>query len=767
MKNFASVRQGSVFLPGALIAIAEILALCALVTTGASAQDANPPLSPKAAKGGYDLRQTYDIGGHFANVNGSGAMYDTMVNLQSGPRLLDQTIEAHTLPGTKFALFDTLFESSAGYGGDPNAFSSLRMSKGKLYDFTGLFRRDRQYFDYDLLGNPLVPGGAAAPVSNGYAFPQVEYAPHLFNTVRRMTDANLTLLPLSRVSFRAGYSQNIMQGPTYSSIHEGTEALLLQSWRNSTDSWLGAVDWKPMRGTTFTYEQHIVHFKGNTSDILANQGLLQLAGGVPVSLGFDNVTAPAATGKTSPCGANPAILNSATTPPTANPCVNGFLSYSRFQATRTLFPTEEFRFQSSSLKNVQMTGRALYTSGNTNLPVYDEIFNGLVTRTSARAVTSSGFASARRIDTAANYGIVWQMAPRFSVSEQFDFLDWRQPGIGLLSAITQTGSSMAVSPGAPGVPVVTSPDNFLGQKSESNAIVGAWDATGWARISLGWHYRFRNLGYILSVPTDALATGRNYTYNDHTNSALLNVVLRPNAQWRVNGSVETGWADNVYVAVAPRQFQQYQIRATYRPKDWATFSGAYNDLERRDSHVALLAHSRSFAAAADAAPNERYSFDLSYGYMDAFSTVRSCFVDTLGSQPADATAMPIGVACGNAVNSATGTSAFFGTSYYDAPAQYGAASLVLTPVKQFQSAFGYRVTALDGNTEMLNPRDVPGVLQSKYQTPYVNLMWKAKPGWALRGEWSYYGYGESASAGPTAPRNFHGNVATIGLHYEH
>ena len=36
----------------------------------------------------------------------------------------------------------------------------------------------------------------------------------MFNTVRRMTDTNLTLLPLSRVTFRFAYSKNIFQGPS-------------------------------------------------------------------------------------------------------------------------------------------------------------------------------------------------------------------------------------------------------------------------------------------------------------------------------------------------------------------------------------------------------------------------------------------------------------------------------------------------------------------------------------------------------------------------
>ncbi len=83
-----------------------------------------------------------------------------------------------------------------------------------------MFRRDRQYFDYDLLGNPNIPTGYSIPIgpsaapTGSYAWPQVTQSPFMFNTVRRMTDTNLTLLPLSKVTFRFAYSQNIMQGPS-------------------------------------------------------------------------------------------------------------------------------------------------------------------------------------------------------------------------------------------------------------------------------------------------------------------------------------------------------------------------------------------------------------------------------------------------------------------------------------------------------------------------------------------------------------------------
>ena len=200
-----------------------------VISLNAAAQEAALP--KETVHDGFAVHQSIDVGGHIANENGNPGMYDTLVNLHSGPRIQQQSLQMRAVPGLKhFFLFDSLLMTNTGHGGDPADSTMLRMSKGKTYDFQGLFRRDRQYFDYNLLGNPLIPAGVT---SNGYTFPQVLHAAHLFNTVRRMTDTNITLLPVSKISFRAGYSKNINQGPSYSSLHNGAEARFLQNWRTA------------------------------------------------------------------------------------------------------------------------------------------------------------------------------------------------------------------------------------------------------------------------------------------------------------------------------------------------------------------------------------------------------------------------------------------------------------------------------------------------------------------------------------------------------
>ncbi|MHB8888324.1 MAG: hypothetical protein ACYC46_05850 [Acidobacteriaceae bacterium] len=711
------------------VSVTAAMTLCAICV----AQDVAP--LNNTIKHGYTIQQSVDLGGHIADYSGSGPMYDTLVNLQSGPRILGHFLEMHAVPGAKHLFFDNLTTSSFGYGGDPNNMTILRMSKGKLYDFRGLFRRDRQYFDYNLLANPLIPA-----TSNTYV-PALD-SPHLFNTVRRMTDVDLTFLPLSVISFRAGYSQNVAEGPSYSSVHFGADALLLQNWRNSTDTWTAGVDWKAYRKTLVSYDEIITHYKGDTNWQLAGLNY-QLANGTPASLGIDIFTAAG-----SPCAAP--IANGTTTPPTINPACNGYLQYTRYQPARTLLPTEELRFQSSDIKNIQLNGRIRYTGASMDVPEYNEYFNGLQTRGSLRAATITGSSKAQRINVSADFGVVWQISSRVSLSDQYDFWDFRQSGMNTLTEVDQGGTSMLTAPGTPKTPVVTTVDSFMGQKTHVNTLTAAWQASARASFSLG--YRYRNREIVMGDPFGP------YTVPIHEQGAIFGAELQPVQQWRINSEIELIYADESYTQISPRQLQHYRIRTTYKPVAWTTLSGTFNDLERRDNvtYVNHLDHSRSVTFGASVMPNEHYGFGLNYGYIDVFTQTDECYT---------ATPAPVGAVTSSPACVANGTP-YLTSGYYDAPTQYGSIDITLVPVKKFRSTLGYRMNAVNGTTVAINLRQVPGSLQSQYQSPYATIAWTLAQGWIWKADWNYYSYGEGTPIGPTSPRSFRGNVYTLGVHHD-
>ncbi len=62
-------------------------------------------------------------------------------------------------------------------------------------------------------------------------------------------------MPLSRISFRAGYNHGTHEGPSYSSIHAGGDTQVSEWFRNASDTYTGGVDAKLAKRTTLSYDQ--------------------------------------------------------------------------------------------------------------------------------------------------------------------------------------------------------------------------------------------------------------------------------------------------------------------------------------------------------------------------------------------------------------------------------------------------------------------------------------------------------------------------------
>ena len=820
------------------------------LTAGTAVAQLPMTVSHQSAPEGYTLHESFDLGGHVANVYGSSAMYDTLVNQQSGPRILGETFELRALPQTKNTLVDHLKAFASGLGGDPNNIVKLDFSKGKLYDFSGLFRRDRQYFDYNLLGNPNLPPGQSIPIgpaaapTGSYAWPQVTHSPFMFNTVRRMTDTKLTLFPLSKVTFRVGYSQNVFQGPSLSpsgyQVASSYDVLLQEYQRNSTDDWTGSVEWKPVSRTRLTFEEQVTHYKGDSYYSMAPQYFnLQEANGsrVAVLQNYDNpINKPV--GITCNAGVGASSIYPAQSPsglPVVDPACNVITSYSRYQPTRVIFPTEIFRLQSSSIRNVTMNGNVRYTNANMSLPKYYDDFQGLAGTT--REITYAGNARAKREAIAADYGVTWQVLKKFSISEQIDFSNVHQPGVATITsattvtsktpsinstALTTTVINTAINPATgkatstlEGSPSVQTPlYDFFGQKFITNNVTAQYDATERTTFTLTYHHQQHTIGEGAANTTGYLAGITNFTINE--NGGIFGVALRPTNNWNISGSAEVQYADNVFTPVAPRQLKHYRIHTTYRPKTWATFSAAYNDLERHnntnntgtssvDGPLQHADHSRTLSFNAVLMPSEHFGFDISYAYSDVYTATNICFLGQAASATIPGAATPTGTACPSpAPRAGTTTPYNFGPAkdFMNAPTQYASVALALSPINKFHANIGYRLSSVNGSRFFNDPRDVNGSLVSTYQSPFVNLSYAMRKNLIWKGEYNYFGYGEGGPSGAqycnssstlptptipapvvpcstlpntamngpaygfTAPRNFHANNVTIGVHYE-
>jgi hypothetical protein len=234
-----------------------VLMLSFASSARAQTSAAGAPGTTEVVSGGYVIHQSMELGVRVSDTTGSAAMYDTLVDLHSGPRVLDQMLSMRS-ENHQGVLFDNLLVHSMGWGGDPDNYLRLSADKDRWYDFRASFRRDQDFFDYNLLGNPLNPTTSVPNVP-------VDASPHSFATRRRMSDLDLTLLPQSVLSFRLGYSRNNMTGPSFSSIHEGTDGYLYQPWNTTLNSYRAGADWKFLPRSVLSYDHFLDYYKGDTS----------------------------------------------------------------------------------------------------------------------------------------------------------------------------------------------------------------------------------------------------------------------------------------------------------------------------------------------------------------------------------------------------------------------------------------------------------------------------------------------------------------------
>jgi hypothetical protein len=317
----------------------------------------------------------------------------------------------------------------------------------------------------------------------------------------------------------------------------------------------------------------------------------------------------------------------------------------------------------------------------------------------------------------------------------------------------------------------------------------------------------------------------NGTVSIHENGGIFTAALRPTANWSLNGSVEVLYADNAFTPVGPRQTKHYRVHTVFKPKSWATLSAAFNDLERHnntnnnqaavaagdDPYEGALGHvdySRVASLGAVLLPNEHYGFTFNYSYSDVYTATNICYDN--GAQNAATTVGLPGTASVNSSGAAnvcpgvftrgstTQLADWFAKDFMDAPTQYASAALTLSPTDKVHSNIGYRISSVDGNQFFNDARAVNGSLQSSYQSPYINTNWTIHRGLVAKAEYNFFGYGEGgvsgaefcststaanstvvpcaslpnqtgvteSPAGLTAPRNFHANNITLGLHYE-
>jgi hypothetical protein len=722
-----------------------------------------PPAEPDGiTSGGYQIHSSVELGYRSNDVSGSGDMYDTLINLQSGPRILDQTLTMQSVDHQGL-LFDDLYLNSFGWGGDPDNALRLRADKNKWYNLQSSFRRDQYFSDYDLLANPLNPPPPPAPGGSTPSIPILN-SPHEFATTRRMSDFDLTLLPQSRVTFRLGYSHNNMTGPSYSSIHEGTEASLLQDWDTTMNSYRLGVDFRIAPRTVLSYDQFLDYYKGDTDYQLnpINEALVPTTPVSSVSLGLSMDTV-----NKEPCAVVPPATSLIVNGTLTNVTCSAYFSYSRNQRIRTSTPTERVSLRSNYFQRVDLVASFSYSSAISSTPL-DESFDGLITRTGTRAFLGTGEADANRISNVLDLGATAHLTTHLRLIEKFYFWAYRIPQNGNFNEVdndcptttpptpcTLLTPLSATTPTA--IPSVI--QSSFNQTWTRNQIELAWDISKKAGARIGYRYGDRDFNHFNDfLPGDL----------DHfvglEKTALLGFWARPTHTLRFNLDLEHTNYNAVFVRMSPRKQARYRFQTTYTPRSWATLGGSINIRQESNADVQTqyVGHNQNYGLTASLAPRERFGLDLAYNFNSVLQNALICFNDT----PPTGVILPF---VANADNNNCGgndtSNNLMSNSYYSNHTNFGMATVRFKPAKRLLANVGYSITSVDGSVPQFNILQPLGTLQYKYQQPVANLSVDIGHKLAYNMGWNYYQYGEGSFVGPTAPRYFHANSLTESLSY--
>jgi len=740
----------------------RLLVTIALLSFAARAQNqgnANQTQSqPEGWEGyGYVVHQSVNVGYRANDITGSEQMYNTLVNLRSGPRLLDQslTMQSQNHDGT---LFDNLFLNSFGWGGDPNNALRLRLDKNKWYDFRSAFRRDQTDFGYNLLANPLNPPTSSPNIP-------ATSSPHLFATRRRISDFDLTLFPQSIFDVRLGYSHNNMTGPSYSSVHVGTDALLFQDWNTTLNSYRLGADLKIFEHTVVSYDQFLDYYKGDTDWQLAPFAPALLPGGAgTVDLGL-----PINTGNKNPCAVNaPATSLIDSTGTLTNLTCNSFIDYNRTNRTRTSEPTERFSLHSTDIPRLELNMSYAYGSADMNA-VLNEFFNGFQsgrngspnTRQSQVTDTPGTTTGATRISNVADFSITAHLTKHLRFVDTFRFWayriperaffneeDWTCSGCDLTTPISGTTSGGSLPETADQLSF-----NQSWKRNESDLV---WDMKH-VGGRIGFRYGDKTFHHILDF-----VTGDEDRITVHEYTPLFGIWAKPMTSLRFNFDWEHTNSDDAILRIGPRKEDKYRFQANYTPKPWAVIGTSINlwNGSNDDVLIAYRGHNRNYGFTTSLNPRERFGVDLAYNYNDYQQNTFICFNDSDTTLSVVASA---GSCIANGYND--DGNPLLTNGIYTSKTHYGMASVIFKPVSRVSIQAGYSVTSVGGETPQFNSLQPFGSLQYNYHQPLALLSIDIGHHLAWNAGWNYYQYGEKSFVGPTDPRYFHANNATFSLRW--
>ena len=482
---------------------------------------------------GYNIHQSFEVGLRTTEVTGSRDRYRSDVNYRNGLRLLSSKVDIYSREGNG-RLFDQLNFSTLGLGNDPYQYASLRVEKNSLYRYDLLWRQS-DYF------NP------ALTIAGGQ---------HRQDTVRRLQDHNLTILPGRALSLFGGYTRNNQDGAGLTTInlfdqHRGTEFPLFSDIRRQQNEYRVGGEAK-LGGLKLMVIRNWEFFKDDTRD----------------------------------------FTNGASTP--NDPLSRTTLTrLNRGQPNHGSSPGWRANLFTEKLKWIALNARFTWVDGTRDF-VTDETALGTDRLGAARNRQTIVTGNARRPMLSANATVSIFPTERLTVTNHTSFTQSRMEGdIRFAELNNQT------------LGINFNEFQFLGLRTISNSTDAQYQITSRASVHGGYHYADRRVRSV----QDEIRTEQ----SNRLSAGMLGFRFRPVSGLSINLDGELGRADNPFYTISEKNYHGLSSRVQYKHRT-VTLSTQFKSNYNFNS-VSLFAHSarsRQYAFDGSWQAAKWLSLDASY-----------------------------------------------------------------------------------------------------------------------------------------------------------
>jgi hypothetical protein len=492
--------------------------------------------------GNYNVTQSFETGYRWHLVGGNVGMYRSIDNYGNGLRVLGSNLTVNSRDGHGH-YFDEIVLNTTGLGNDPYQAAILRIQRNQLYRYDMSWRLNDYY-------NPglTVAGGN-----------------HFEDTVRRMQDHDLTLLPQSHTRFRVGYSREGEDGPALTTSQEfTTTGSGLPVFSNVKRQWneyrLGAD--LEFHGFALTITRRWDFFKDDTP--------VSSAGAEAAGTATDSTVLQQFRRAQPVHGANPGWLGDLRTQ-RKRWAMNARATYVN---GRRDFVLSELAQGLGQLGGPAI--REIAVRGNAGRPVANGDLAVSFFPADKLTIVNNTSVTSNRIDGTANYS----EAGTFATFKNIDF-------------------------------------RYFGIRTVSNFTDLNYRVRNWFGVYAGYHYSDRLIKTIESSLLPGLDTsfnGQTYEVSNHLNTGRLGIRLRPAKTVTMSVDGEVGRAANPLTLTQDRNYHAINGRIDHRVRKFqfsAIYRQAYN-LNSPVNFVSFDSHSRQYSASASYAATNWFTLDTSY-----------------------------------------------------------------------------------------------------------------------------------------------------------